>query len=225
MDSLIFILISIFNVIQFQDYYAYFIISSLLTILISLSNYIWLYGARISWIIKTKKKKDPLDTKAIESQLLKYKPSLDTKSIIESSKCETDTIRSNSTTGSIIQKVVSYHYYTGEEKEKNDSGMVLPMPLLNDSINNADNTTNIPGKNNRSNSTATTGKSIRSNSNTMNKRMRNSSNASTGGRRNSIGANTSGKSIRRNSIGANTSGKNIRNNSFGANTSGKSIRI
>ena len=222
MDSLIFILISMFNFIQFKDYYAYFIISSLLTILISLSNFIWLYGARISRIIKTKK--DPMDTKAIESQLLKYKPSLDTRSIVESTKCETDTIKSNSTTGSIIQKVVSYHYYTGEEKDKNESGMVLPMPLLNDTNNNIGENTIINGKNNRSNSPNNTGKKPRSNSNTTNKRLRNGSNASAGGRRNSIGANTSGMSLRRNSIGANTSGMNIRNNSFGANTSGKNIR-
>jgi len=69
LDSIMFLIIMGFGSVNFNEYYEYFIIISVLNMLLSISNYVCLYIIRLFWITKMDENSDLRD---IESALNKF---------------------------------------------------------------------------------------------------------------------------------------------------------
>jgi len=128
LNSSVFFLILTFNFVNFTDYFGFFFIISSLNILFSVSNFFFIYGARIVWIFKKNdldvEKKNKVKERKLESVLMKFKLSTydedkNGNNADENAAIDYKTSTTYSNSKSIISKVINYHYYTGEQKSDN----------------------------------------------------------------------------------------------------------
>ncbi|ORX49029.1 periplasmic binding protein-like II [Piromyces finnis] len=156
LNSFVFVLLNSFNFLNFRDYFGFFFVMSLLNILFSVSNFFFIYGARILWILK-KKERDK--ERQLESVIMKFKLSSledenknynninfnlnlndnNNNNNQEESQQDCRTYTTYSRSSAVLSKMINYHYYTGEQKHDSfigDISLKVNSSLPNDVINN-----------------------------------------------------------------------------------------